>query len=86
MHVFLFSPLNVNAKTKLYSSNQQKQILSSLGNDEFNNNFSFRKNEEWNYNFPTGNGEFNENFLYERNVYNEKIKYLFYLLMIKKNT
>ena len=27
MHVFLFSPLNVNAERKLYASNQQKQML-----------------------------------------------------------
>ena len=51
MQGFLFSPLNVNVKRKLYASNQQEQMLSSLRNDEFNNNFSFRKNEEWNYNF-----------------------------------
>ena len=44
----------------------KKQMLSSLRNDEFNNNFSFKKNEECNYNFPTGNKEFNENFIYEK--------------------
>ena len=63
MKLFHFIPLNVNAKRKLYASNQQKKMLSFLRNDEFNNNFSFRRKKNGTTIFPTGNEEFNENFL-----------------------
>ena len=75
-------------KRKLYALNQQKQILSSFRNEEFNKNFAFRKNEEWNYNFSYMKRRMKKKSSFtETNGSNAEIKYLeFGFPMIKKNT
>ena len=78
----------MNAKRKLYASNQQKQMLSSLRNDEFNKKFLFEEKSRMELKiFLHETKNLTKISFTKTNGSNAEIKYFeFSLLMIKKNT